>query len=57
LPPAQAEGTLIPKPHNVDPTRVDDIRRTVYVGNIDSITVLLPGRLSHFHLVAMVSFD
>lgn len=43
-------------PHNVDPTRYDDIRRTVYVGNLDSQQVVPEDLLEFFKMCGPINF-
>ncbi|XP_078574652.1 uncharacterized protein LOC144860942 isoform X16 [Branchiostoma floridae x Branchiostoma japonicum] len=47
---------LPPLPGNVDPSKIDEIRRTVYVGNLDSATVTAEQLLNFFQQVGEVKY-
>ncbi|XP_063962476.1 splicing regulatory glutamine/lysine-rich protein 1-like isoform X2 [Lytechinus pictus] len=52
-----ALGVPQPPPlNNVDPSKVEEIRRTIYVGNLDSATVLAEQLLTFFQQVGEVKY-
>ncbi|XP_078658102.1 uncharacterized protein LOC144903619 isoform X11 [Branchiostoma floridae x Branchiostoma belcheri] len=45
-----------PLPGNVDPSKIEEIRRTIYVGNLDSATVTAEQLLNFFQQVGEVKY-
>lgn len=56
LDPASAPGSQPPIMGNVDPSKIDEIRRTVYVGNLNSQTTTADQLLEFFRQVGEVKF-